>query len=141
MKFSVVMLAALLVAAPPAARAQSAERPQAWVARGDSLFRAARWLESIAAYQRGLQLRAPDAGESAWRIARAFVRLGNAKQASRWVEHARQMGFADERAIAAEPGLRELIALAGRRDEGLLRRPTGCASICVRSTTLLPLRT
>ena len=141
MRLSALMLAALLAWAPPRAGAQSGDTPQAWVARGEELFRAGRWLESIAAYERGLQLNSADAHVSAWHIARAYARLGNAKQASRWLGHARQMGFSDERAVAAEPGLLELVAGEKRRDGGLLRRPTGCATICVRSTTLLPLRT
>lgn len=141
MRLAALMLAALLASAPSVAGAQAGETPQEWVARGESLFRTERWLESIAAYQRGLQLRTPDAGESAWQIARAFARLGNAKQASRWVEHARHLGFSDEGAIAAEPGLRELVAAGARRNSGLLRRPTGCATICGRYPTLLLLRT
>ena len=72
---------------------------------------------------------------------RAFARLGNAKQASRWLMHARQLGFRDERAIAADRVLGEMLALERVRNRGLLRVPTGCATICARGTTLQPHRT
>ncbi|MEO7457961.1 MAG: tetratricopeptide repeat protein [Gemmatimonadaceae bacterium] len=109
-------------------------------ARADNLFGAGHYKESIAAYERALQLRAPRPADNAWHIARAYVRLGNAKQASRWLEHARQLGFANEQAVASEPGMREMVASVARRDRGPLRVPTVCASICARSTHPLPTR-
>lgn len=135
-----VMALALCVAASSTCLAQAEAASREWVTRGDEMFRAGRYRESIAAFERSLQLRAPNAAESAWRIARAYARLGNAKQASRWVMHARQLGFTDERAIASEPGMRGLLETAARRDRSLLRLPTGCTSICVRSANPPPLR-
>jgi hypothetical protein len=102
-----VALVLSLVTAPSAIAAQPGEGEE-WVARANDLFRAERYKESIAAYQRSMQLRAPRAHESAWHIARAYARLGNAKQARRWLMHARQLGFDDESAIAADPEIRAL---------------------------------
>jgi tetratricopeptide (TPR) repeat protein len=111
-----VALLVVLVSTPRAgvARAQSltdanvsdtarAESPERWFALGHELYDAARFRESIAAFERGLQLRADGASDGAWHIARAYAQLDNRKQALRWLTHARQLGFRNEQAIRAEP--------------------------------------
>jgi tetratricopeptide (TPR) repeat protein len=111
-----VALLALLSFAPRAGVAQgpslaelpvidtsSAEAPEQWVARGHELYAASRYRESIAAFERALQLRVGAGADGAWNVARGYAQLGNRKQAFRWLTHARQMGFRDEQAIRNEP--------------------------------------
>jgi tetratricopeptide (TPR) repeat protein len=73
-----------------------------WFAFGHELYAAHRYRESIAAFERGLQLCADGASAGAWHIARAYAQLGNRKQALRWLTHARQLGFRNEQAIRDE---------------------------------------
>ena len=80
-----------------------AESPEQWFALGHELYAATRFRESIAAFERGMQLRAEGASNGAWHVARAYAQLGNRKQALRWLTHARQLGFHDEQAIRDEP--------------------------------------
>jgi tetratricopeptide (TPR) repeat protein len=93
-------VAAVCCATPRAARAQlsqasavelwhgalTAEAPDAkrWEEAGHALYDAGRYRESIASFERALQLHTARAGEAAWRIAVAYARLGNGKQALRW---------------------------------------------------------
>ena len=74
-----------------------------WFALGRSLYDASRYRESVAAFERGLQLRAVGASNGAWNIARAYARLENRKQTLRWLTHARELGFRDERATRQDP--------------------------------------
>ena len=96
------MLALLSVSlsAPRAGHAQTAEQ---WSVRGHSFYDASRYRESIAAFERALQLRVAAPDDGAWHIARAYAQIGNKKQALRWLTHARQLGFRDEQAIRDEP--------------------------------------
>ena len=111
-----VVLLAALTCAPRAGFAQgpslaelpvidtsSAEAPEQWIARGHELYAASRYRESIAAFERALQLRVDAGADGAWNVARAYAQLGNRKQALRWLNHARQMGFRNEHALLSEP--------------------------------------
>jgi tetratricopeptide (TPR) repeat protein len=86
----------------PAIDARSAEAPEQWIARGHELYAASRYRESIAAFERALQLRADAGADGAWNVSRAYAQLGNRKQALRWLTHARQLGFRNEQAIRDE---------------------------------------
>ena len=107
-------LLALAVAAPRAAIAQhdepslaaedtSAER---WWVLGETLSAADRHREAIAAFERAVQL-GGDASEASWRIARAYARCGNRKQALRWLASAREQGFDVRGSIRREPAFDE----------------------------------
>lgn len=103
-------LLALMVATPRAATAQrdepllateemSAER---WRVLGETLSAANRHRDAIAAFERSVQL-GGDSREASWRIARAYARCGNRKQALRWLESAMDRGFDVRGAISREP--------------------------------------
>jgi tetratricopeptide (TPR) repeat protein len=77
--------------------------PRRWWALGHALFNANRHRESIAAYERALQLGAGEPAAGAWQIARAYALEGNAKQALRWLSHAMAAGLDDREAIRREP--------------------------------------
>jgi tetratricopeptide (TPR) repeat protein len=64
-----------------------------WTERGRALYDSTRYRESIASFERALQLRTGRPDEQAWNIARAYAHLGNRKQALRWLAHALEMGF------------------------------------------------
>ncbi|MEP6991836.1 MAG: hypothetical protein ABJA80_12970 [bacterium] len=72
---------AVVASAEPANGAQ-------WFAQGQAFYRAHRFRESVAAFERALQLHADSAASGARYIARAYARLGNERQASRWLTHA-----------------------------------------------------
>ena len=96
----ILVLLAVSLAAP---RMGSAQTPEQWSARGLALYDSCRYRESIAAFERAMQLRARATDDGAWHIARAYAQLGNKKQALRWLAHARQLGFRNEVAIRREP--------------------------------------
>ena len=79
------------------------DAPRRWWALGHALFNDNRHRESIAAYERALQLGAGDRAVGAWQIARAYAIDGNPKQALRWLQHAMAAGFDDREAIRREP--------------------------------------
>ena len=70
-----------------------------WFALGQSLYGERRYREAVAAFERGVQLDADGAPIGAWNIARSYARLGNGKQALRWLAHARDYGFRDAHAM------------------------------------------
>jgi tetratricopeptide (TPR) repeat protein len=81
--------------------------PQRWSALGHALFNEHRHRESIAAYERALQLGAAEPATAAWQIARAYALTGNRKQALRWLGHAADMGLDARQAILREPAFDE----------------------------------
>ena len=97
----VVLLIASRTACAEPARApgdRDAEIPttgQQWFVRGNSFYVERRYRESVAAFERALQLHVANAPEAAWNVARGYARLGNRKQTLRWLSHARDMGFRD----------------------------------------------
>ena len=116
---------ALTLAEMPAIDTRSPEAPEQWIARGHELYAASRYRESIAAFERALQLRADAGAEGAWNVSRAYAQLGNRKQALRWLTHARQMGFRNEQAIRNEQ------AFDKYRDDARFRElvmPSACMS-------------
>ena len=83
--------------------ASNTQSPDEWHAVGQALYDARRYREAVAAFERGLTLRANGSSDDAWSIARAYAQLGNRKQALRWLTHAQQLGFKDELAVGREP--------------------------------------
>jgi tetratricopeptide (TPR) repeat protein len=77
--------------------------PAHWWKLGTALFNAGRHRESIAAFERALQLGAGDPQTGAWRIACAYAHRGNRRQALRWLAHAIALGFDGREAIRQEP--------------------------------------
>ena len=136
------MVVAVLAVWLPAPRVMTAEVPELpradtlapdtgakWFALGRSLYDASRYREAVAAFERGLQLRADGASAGAWNIARAYARLGNRKQALRWLTHARELGFRNERATRDDPAFEQY-----RHDAGFRAAvsPSNCASCDLR---------
>ena len=76
---------------------------QQWFVQGHSFYVGRRYRESIAAFERALQLHVANAPEGAWNVARGYARLGNRKQTLRWLSHARDMGFRDASAMHGDP--------------------------------------
>ena len=81
-----------------------------WIAFGRALYDAGRYRESVAAFERGVQQHVDNAPSGAWNIARGYARLGNRKQTLRWLAHARELGFRDDRATRAEQAFERAIA-------------------------------
>ena len=105
-----------------------------WFALGHKLYGESRYRESVAAFERGLQLRADGAGDGAWNVARGYARLGNRKQAMRWLTHARELGFRDQRATREEP------AFDGFRDDPAFTEtvaPSSCRTCRMRRDVVL----
>jgi tetratricopeptide (TPR) repeat protein len=114
----------------PVIDTSSVEAPEQWIARGHELYVASRYRESIAAFERALQLSVDGGADGAWNVSRAYAQLGNRKQALRWLTHARQMGFRNEQAIRTEPAFDKF------RDDARFREmvtPSAC-SICPATT-------
>lgn len=77
-----------------------------WQAYGYALFNSGRYRESIGAYQRGLQLGAPEVDDALWNVARAYAQLGNRKQSLRWLEQSLARGTRTRSDVSAEPMFR-----------------------------------
>jgi tetratricopeptide (TPR) repeat protein len=85
-----------------------------WLALGDVLLNAARHREAAAAYQRAIQVDGRLTERGTRGVARAYARMGDDRQAVRWLEQAIQLG--------ARPG--ELLgdeSFSRYRDEPRLR--------------------
>lgn len=63
-----------------------------WVMLGDVLSNAQRYREAIAAYQRAIQRDARLTRTGTRRVARSFARMGNDRQAVRWLEQTLRLG-------------------------------------------------
>lgn len=63
-----------------------------WLAMGDVLLNAERHREAAAAYQRAIQLDPRLRGRATRGVARAYARMGDDRQAVRWLEQAIQIG-------------------------------------------------
>ena len=63
-----------------------------WLAMGDVLLHAERHREAAAAYQRAIQLDARLRERGTRGVARAYARMGDDRQAVRWLEQAIQLG-------------------------------------------------
>lgn len=106
------------------AMASAPSTPAQWNALAKAFYDARRYREAVASFERVMQLDKAGAPDAAWNVARAYARLGNKKQAIRWLGHARQLGFTNEAAIRREP------AFDRYRDE-----VTDVLSISFRPTT------
>ena len=67
-----------------------------WLALGDALSCAARHREAVAAYQRAIQLDARLARVGTTSVARAYARMGDDRQAVRWLELALRAGVSPD---------------------------------------------
>jgi tetratricopeptide (TPR) repeat protein len=63
-----------------------------WLAMGDVLLNAERHREAAAAYQRAIQVDARLRERATRGVARAYARMGDDRQAVRWLEQAIQLG-------------------------------------------------
>jgi tetratricopeptide (TPR) repeat protein len=99
-----------------------------WMAMGDALSGAARHREAVASYQRAIQLDARLTRDGTTGVARAYARLGDDRQAVRWLELAFRAGVSPEQvwsddafgAYRNDPRLRvpERVQVRGRRMRG-----------------------
>jgi tetratricopeptide (TPR) repeat protein len=119
----------------PAIDTRSAEAPKQWIARGYELYAASRYRESIAAFERALQLRADAGADGAWNVSRAYAQLGNRKQALRWLTHARQLGFRNEQAIRNEQAFDKYRDDTRFRELVMPSTCTRCRATATRSST------
>jgi tetratricopeptide (TPR) repeat protein len=87
-----------------------------WTSRARALYDSSLYRESIASFERALQLRAGRPEEQAWNIARAYAHLGNRKQALRWLSHALEMGYPFRDAIDGEAAFDQYRGDARYRD-------------------------
>jgi tetratricopeptide (TPR) repeat protein len=67
-----------------------------WLALGYALSGAARHREAVAAYQRAMQLDARWTREATTSVARAYARMGDDRQAVRWIELALRAGVSPD---------------------------------------------
>lgn len=81
------------------------DRAERWSARGEALYREGSYRESIASFERALQLGTLRPGLAAWNIVRGYARIGNWKQVLRWLSHAVDLGYDDWQAMRDEPAL------------------------------------
>jgi tetratricopeptide (TPR) repeat protein len=77
--------------------------PEHWQKLGTALFNANRHRESIAAFERALQLGTVEPAAAAWQISRAYAHRGNRTQALRWLTQAVALGFDRREAVRREP--------------------------------------
>lgn len=77
--------------------------PEDWYALGHALYAANRDREAIAAFERAMQFGSAHAHDAPWRIARAYARLGNRRQALRWAEHSISSGVITRHQMEAAP--------------------------------------
>jgi tetratricopeptide (TPR) repeat protein len=76
-----------------------------WRDAADELYGARRDREAIAAYERALQLGVRAPHRAALQVARAYARIGNRKQALRWIERSVELGLADRSVVLEAPEL------------------------------------
>jgi tetratricopeptide (TPR) repeat protein len=100
-----------------------------WIAMGDVLLAAERHREAVAAYQRAIQLDKRISLVGTRSVARAYARMGNDRQAVRWLEQALRLGARSDE-VLMEPVFeryRTEVRLQGaarqieRREEGSRR--------------------
>jgi tetratricopeptide (TPR) repeat protein len=77
--------------------------PEHWWKLGNALFNANRHRESIAVFERALQLGAGEPATGAWQISRAYAHRGNKSQALRWLARAVELGFDKREILLQEP--------------------------------------
>lgn len=85
-----------------------------WLALGDVLLNAERHREAAAAYQRAIQLDARLTERGTRSVARAYARMGDDRQAVRWLEQALRLGARPAELLGDESFMRY-------RDEPRLR--------------------
>jgi tetratricopeptide (TPR) repeat protein len=119
----------------PAIDASKPKASEQWIARGHALYAASRYRESIAAFERALQLRADAGPDGAWNVSRAYAQLGNRKQAFRWLTHARQLGFRNEQAIRSEQAFDKYRGDAHFRELVMPSACMSCRSAHIRPST------
>jgi tetratricopeptide (TPR) repeat protein len=110
--------------------------PERWRLLGTELYAAGRYRQSIASFERALQLCSTMTSADAWNIARGYAKLGNSKQALRWLTHARQAGYRDDLALREEPAFKQFHADPRFR---ALMLPSSCKQCSLPLTLTLTL--
>ena len=81
-----------------------------WHSLGASYYAEGQYKESIAAYERAMQLGDSAMHDAALAIARGFAKLGNGRQAVRWLERAQELGQSSGDGTSDAPELARLRA-------------------------------
>jgi Tfp pilus assembly protein PilF len=81
----------------------NARVPAHWNEYGKALYQGGRYRESVAAFERAIQLGGTTAATGAWNVARAYAQAGNERQAYRWLARAFDEGFRPRALVQEEP--------------------------------------
>jgi Tfp pilus assembly protein PilF len=77
--------------------------PEHWSEYGRALYNSGQYRESVAAFERAMQLGGLSAATGSWNVARAYAQAGNGKQAYRWLDRAFEEGFHPRDLVREEP--------------------------------------
>jgi Tfp pilus assembly protein PilF len=80
--------------------------PEHWNEYGRALYNDGQYRESVAAFERAIQLGGVSAATGSWNVARAYAQAGNGKQAYRWLARAFDEGFRPRDLVREEPAFR-----------------------------------
>jgi Tfp pilus assembly protein PilF len=81
----------------------NARVPAHWNEYGKALYQGGQYRESVAAFERAIQLGGTTAAIGAWNVARAYAQAGNDRQAYRWLSRAFDEGFRPRAQVQEEP--------------------------------------
>jgi Tfp pilus assembly protein PilF len=77
--------------------------PEHWNEYGRALYNDGQYRESVAAFERAIQLGGASVATGSWNVARAYAQAGNGKQAYRWLARAIEEGFRPRELVREEP--------------------------------------
>jgi len=81
----------------------NARVPAHWSEYGKALYQGGQYRESVAAFERAIQLGGISASAGSWNVARAYAQAGNERQAYRWLSRAFDEGFRPRALVHEEP--------------------------------------
>jgi Tfp pilus assembly protein PilF len=82
---------------------RDARVPEHWNEYGRALYNDGRYRESVAAFERAIQLGGVSPAWGSWNVARAYACAGKSTQAYRWLAHALAHGFSQRELVRDEP--------------------------------------
>jgi Tfp pilus assembly protein PilF len=118
--------------------------PGHWNEYGRALYNDGQYRESVAAFERAMQLGGASVATGSWNVARAYAQAGNGKQAYRWLARAFEEGFQPRELVREEPAFQRYRDLprfraladsidrrAQPRGNGVVRRADAVAAVDV----------
>jgi Tfp pilus assembly protein PilF len=81
----------------------NASVPAHWSEYGRALYNDGRYRESVAAFERAIQLGGMSAATGSWNVARAYAQAGREKQAYRWLTRAFEEGYRSREPVRDDP--------------------------------------